>query len=63
MDGSTDADIVEKEAIFTITFNLSQPGTCLDVADLYGADANSILECIKSPVKSVYGDEFMPKPC
>ena len=33
----------------------------MDLADLHGADANNILECIKVSVKSVYGDEFMPK--
>ena len=33
----------------------------LDLADLHGADANSIFNCIKASVKSVYGDEFMPK--
>ena len=62
MDGSTDASIVEKKAIFAITFNPSPPGTdniCgrvsyLDLADLRGADANSVLECIKPSVKSVW---------
>ena len=69
MDGSRDASIVEMEAIFTITFNPSPAGTdkigakvsYLDLADLHGADANSILKCIKASVKCVYGDEFMPK--
>ena len=69
MDGSTDASILEREAIFAITFNPSPPGTdkigakvsYLDLADLHGADANSVLKSIKVSVKSVYGDEFMPK--
>jgi hypothetical protein len=68
-DGSTDVSIIEKEAIFVITFDPSPPGTdrvgvkvsYLDLADLHGADAKSVLECIKASVKSVYGDEFMPK--
>ena len=69
MDYSKGASIVEKEALFPITFDPSPPGTdkigakvsCLDLADLYGVDANSILECIKASAKSVYGDEYMPK--
>ena len=58
IDGSIDASIVEKEAIFAITFDLSPPGidkigakvSSLDVADLHGADVNSVLECIKTSV-------------
>ena len=69
IDGSTDASIVEKEGIFTTAFDPSPPGTdkigakvsYLDLADLRGADANSVLECIKAQVKSAYGDEFMPE--
>ena len=67
-DSSTDASIVEKEAIFAITFDPNPPGvdkigakvSYFDLADLHGADANSLLECIKVSVKSLYGDEFMP---
>ena len=69
MDYSRGANIVEKEALFPITFDPSPPGTdkiaakvsCLDLADVHGGDANSILECIKASAKSVYGDEYMPK--
>ena len=67
-DSSTDASIVEKEAIFAITFDPNPPGadkigakfSYVDLADLHGADASSLLECIKVSVKSLYGDEFMP---
>ena len=66
-DSSTDVSTIEKEAIFVITFDPSLSGTdriglkvsFLDLADLHGADAKSVL--IKVSIKSVYGNNFMPK--
>ena len=50
-DGSTDVSIIEKEAIFAITFDPSPPGTdkigikisYLSLEDLHGADAKNVL--------------------
>ena len=49
-DGSTDVSIIEKEAIFAITFDPSPPGTdkigikisYLSLEDLHGADAKNV---------------------
>ena len=69
-DRSTDVSIIEKEAIFAITFDPSPPGTdkigikisYLSLEDLHGADAKNVLACIKNSVKSILDSEdFMTK--
>ena len=69
-DGSTDTSIIEKEAIFVITFDPTPPGTdkvsikitYMDLADLSDAGSRNILKCIKNSFSSIIGiDNFMQK--
>ena len=60
-DGSTDASVTEKEALFVITFNPLREGsdsisvdiTFFDLVDLKTADANGIVEAIKTSFEDV----------
>ena len=69
-DRSTDVSIIEKEAIFAITFDPSPPGTdkigikmsYLSLEDLHEADAKNVLACKKIWGKSILDrEDFMAK--
>ena len=59
--GSTDASVVEKEAIFILTFEPVPPGseeieiktTFIDLADLKAGDSHSVLNCIKKSFNDI----------
>ena len=65
-DGSTDASIIEKEAIFVITFDPSPAGsdkigikiTFLELADLSNADASGVLKSIKTSFEKLGIDDM-----
>ena len=64
-DRLTDVNIIDKEAIFAITYDPSPPGTdmigirifYISLEDLCGADAKNVLPCIKNSVKSILDSE------
>ena len=68
-DGSKDASITEKEAIFTIHFDLSPIGedrvkictSSLDLADLKNANSRWVIEAINDSFKSIGIDIYMDK--
>ena len=68
-DGSTDASIIEKEAIFVLTFDPTPPGTdkvdinltYLNLADLANANSHGVLQSIRESFEQIGVENFLKK--